>query len=300
MSPIPIIRASCARLAEQARDPRLKRLVRVAGWAALLVALAYLAQSLLALDWRGLGTALDQTAWIVTLMCSIAYAMMLLVLARGWAVLADQHRRADRRGLVVIYGLGVVAKYLPGSVFQYAARQVQGARAGLSQGDMGRASLLEAALHVPAALLAGGVLWARGGLATLVAVMGLAVLVWFIARGTIVRTAACQALFFAAMAAQALCLARWGLGAADAERLAAAFMLSWVAGFLVPVAPGGLGVREAAFLALAGAGMPTDSAVIAGQLILLMRVVTTVGDAVLGLAAYGLVLLRRENRHASA
>lgn len=272
-------------------------MLRAAGWAVLLAALAYLLRALGRYDWATLGTALSGPAWALTMLCAVLYAAALMVLAAGWAVLADPEKLLNRRALAILYGFGVVAKYLPGSLFQYAARQVRGGQAGLTQRAMARSSVAEAALHIPAALLAGGILWAGGGGTALLTLATVAALTWRMATRSLLRVAACQIAFFCLLALLALVLARHGLLAEHPDRLAAAFMLAWVAGFLVPVAPGGIGVREAALLALvAGA----EGAALAGNFALLMRVVTTAGDGLLALAAYGLALRTRENRQASA
>lgn len=65
------------------------------------------------------------------------------------------------------------------------------------------------------------------------------------------------------------------------------FSLAWVAGFLTPGAPAGLGIREAILVAVLGA---TYGAGIAVGLTLLLRMVTLGGD---GLAFAGGVLARR-------
>lgn len=71
----------------------------------------------------------------------------------------------------------------------------------------------------------------------------------------------------------------------------AAFTLSWVAGFLAPGAPAGLGVREAALLALLSGFYPAADALL---LTLAFRVVTLLGDAaVFGMGVAGQVRARR-------
>jgi uncharacterized membrane protein YbhN (UPF0104 family) len=66
---------------------------------------------------------------------------------------------------------------------------------------------------------------------------------------------------------------------------AALFLLAWLAGFVVPVAPGGIGIREAALLALAGTGLPAAGLMAAT---LALRASSIAGDL-----GYGLVTLRR-------
>ena len=68
--------------------------------------------------------------------------------------------------------------------------------------------------------------------------------------------------------------------------LLAASAASWAAGFIVVGAPGGLGVREVAFVALAGAALGETHALL---LTSLFRVVTFLGDTVLfALGAFAL------------
>lgn len=278
----------------------MARLLRVAGWLVLLAALAYLARTVASYDWASLDKSLSGTAWALTIGSALAYAAILLLLAQGWAVLADPLRRLNGAELVHIYGLGVVAKYLPGSVFQYAARQVQGSKAGLAQGPMARSSLIEAGLHIPAALLAGAILWIGAGAGGLAILLAGGLIATRVMANPAARVACYQIAFFSGLALLALMLAAWGLQVGDPDRLAAAFMLAWVAGFLVPIAPGGIGVREAALIALASVSSAADPAaqvLLVGQFALLMRVVTTLGDAALGSAAYGLALVR-EKTHA--
>ena len=72
--------------------------------------------------------------------------------------------------------------------------------------------------------------------------------------------------------------------------LLAASAASWLAGFVVIGAPGGLGVREAAFVALAGGALGESHALL---LIGFFRVVTFLGDT-LFFAAGAIVLRVRE------
>ena len=57
----------------------------------------------------------------------------------------------------------------------------------------------------------------------------------------------------------------------------AAYTVSWVAGYIVPGAPGGLGVREAALILILGAAYPSDIIIMAA---VLHRILSIAGDAV--------------------
>lgn len=56
-----------------------------------------------------------------------------------------------------------------------------------------------------------------------------------------------------------------------------AFAVSWIAGFVVPGAPAGLGVRELVLTAWLGDALPATTVVV---LVLALRVATTIGDAI--------------------
>jgi uncharacterized membrane protein YbhN (UPF0104 family) len=66
--------------------------------------------------------------------------------------------------------------------------------------------------------------------------------------------------------------------APDASLPAVVFagLLSWVVGFLVVVVPGGIGVREAAFTAIAGVAMPIE---VAATVAVVSRLVFVAADA---------------------
>jgi uncharacterized membrane protein YbhN (UPF0104 family) len=53
------------------------------------------------------------------------------------------------------------------------------------------------------------------------------------------------------------------------------YSLAWLAGFIVPGAPGGIGIREAVFIALFGRELGEGTA---AGLAVLLRVITSVGD----------------------
>lgn len=229
---------------------------------------------------------LEQASWplgAAMLAAPVAFGLADVALARGWHVLADPAGTLDQRTASAIYGRGVLMKYLPGSVFQYVSRQLGGAGAGLEHKQLAKASVTEIGLHVVASMaIAAGCFAASvtpvAGLAVTAAV-GVAA---FCARRPLVRGLALQLAAFGsfAVAAAMVGAAVLPIGASLAQ-FAAIFLLAWLAGFLIPVAPGGLGVREAALLAL-GAGIAAPSALMAAVLVLRL-------GSILGDLGYGLI-----------
>lgn len=276
---------------------KAKKVIRWGGYVLLAAALVYCGLALRELGAGALAESLSQTAWIATIAVGLAYGAALAWLALGWCAMAARTGALDISNQVAIYGPAVIAKYIPGSIFQYGSRQLNGAEFGLEQKAMAKASLVEAAVHIPAALLCAATLyfgWGVIGLGAL-AVGGLGAT--FIVGSPILRASGFQLAFFAAFAVLMTLLASLAVSSADPERLTAMFMLAWVVGFLVPVAPSGIGVRESALLALA---VPVESAAVVAAFALLTRLTTTIGDGAIGLAGYWLLLSRRWNRQASA
>lgn len=275
---------------------RNSRLVRWGGHALLALALVYCAVAIHSLGAEALLSALTPTAWGVTLTSGLVYAAALGLLAFAWGGMSEGERKLSPVEKIAVYAPGVLAKYIPGSVFQYGSRQLLGARLELAQKTMAKASLVEAGVHVLAALLAAAGLLLGGGAVFLLGLVAVGAGWALVGSDALVRAIGFQIAFFAAFAFLVAWLAGEALGMHAPFRMAGLFMLAWVAGFLVPVAPGGLGVRESALLALAaGDGFTTSVTVFA----VLTRLSTSVGDAVFGLSGYLALSVTRSNRHAS-
>jgi hypothetical protein len=239
---------------------------------------------------------------------AIAYALALLLLALVWwrlnAALATS--KPPARPIMATYALAQYGKYLPGNVAHYALRHAWSRRYGLSHASLGLASILEAVLLLIAALGLTLLADARAlrGLSMLDPRLAITLLVamivtlgialhfarsrpflerWHVPRlpstATLAFCLACCVAFFVVAAglldglAQAL-----GFNVDSFALLLAASAASWAAGFVVVGAPGGLGVREAAFVALAGGALGESHALL---LIGLFRIVTFLGDTLL-------------------
>lgn len=81
------------------------------------------------------------------------------------------------------------------------------------------------------------------------------------------------------------------LKGADLLILTGAYSLSWMVGFLLPGAPGGLGVREAALAMILNGIYPAEAVF---SISVLSRVSTVVADLLI--FAFGVILSRRSNR----
>jgi len=185
--------------------------------------------------------------------------------------------------------LGQLAKYVPGKLLTLIGKGYLAARAGASESQAVLAMFVEAATQVTTSLAVGAayiviaapserrLLPVAGGVVVLsIAVLHPAVLpraVGF-ALSLMGRTPVPLRYELRAVAPLALCdLAFWGVTGLGVWLLAkglglgvaivpitAGYCLSWAAGFLSFIFPGGLGVREIAFARLLGASVDLGSA----------------------------------------
>jgi len=292
-------------------------------WAAMLGSAVYIGRLLLEL-WGGAdGAPIGPEMAAPVLLAGLAYAFLHVPLAAAWGVLlaAAAARPIAPRALAAVYGGSQIAKYLPGNVLHFAGRQLLGARRGWPQAAIAAASAAETALlllaaaagslalaalaserilqFVPAPLLAAlavglaltlvllrrlalGWDWLRRRLAGRVALDGLT-------HGRALLSALLlHAVFFAGgglifCALLALVDPAWSWR--EAPRMVLVFSAAWLAGFIVPGAPGGLGVREAALAYLAADGVGAETALLAA---LLLRAATVLGDVLCFAACMGL------------
>ncbi|WP_291192277.1 lysylphosphatidylglycerol synthase domain-containing protein [Dokdonella sp.] len=256
--------------------------------------------------WR-LGAALAASA--------VAYALALATLAFAWwrLLVGLSPEPPPKWATLATWCVSQYGKYLPGNVAHYALRHAWSRHHATSHTVLGLAALIEAALLLLTALalalcfgtsslpLPGVDLRIALVLVLAGSVVGILVLHWLRRHGHFARLSlprlpptmlasvfACDLAFFAATATILYGLGHL-LGAnADWPLMLAAGAASWAAGFIVIGAPAGLGVREVAFVALAGSTLGEDRALL---LIALYRLVTFFGDTLA--FAIGALLMRR-------
>ena len=243
------------------------------------------------------------------------YLVMVLTGALAWLLLLRSTGAAARPvAVLAVWGQAQAGKYLPGNVGQYLGRAALAKRHGIPLHQSALTLVFETTgLIVTAAacaLLAGASLaspWKIGLLAAgAVAAPLLLVHVlerWFpealqrrlgtarLPRPSLAAlggSAALYALGFACWGLAFELLARGLFGAGSDvswARVVPAFALSWVAGFVTPGAPAGLGVREAL---LVGGTAPLYGPGTALSAALALRLVTVLGDGLAFLAGSGL------------
>lgn len=243
---------------------------------------------------------------------SVLYGASLALPGLGWTILMaafSHHPVAWRHGLWV-FGQTLTAKYLPGNVFQFVGRHWLGMRLGWSQAGIGLATLLETLTVVSASALLSLIasLWMElpplGSLPAWaylpLGVGGLALPFVFL-RGwnlapvrrlrsrwspearplperTLLLSLSAYLLFLLASAAMLWALAAQLSGRVelrDVQLCLAAYGVIYFLGFVLPGAPGGLGVREALIILMLG---PALGEGVAAAAAMAFRLATVCGE----------------------
>ena len=301
-----------------------RKLLRVAGLVISLLAVAWIVMRFV--ESGALARLADLpiatgvlVSWLVAGAGAYAAAMALPALA-WWRIVCGLAPHAPPAWPTMgTYAVSQYGKYLPGNVAHYALRHVWSRRYDIPHASLALASIMEAALLVLGALAlivgAGVQPTALSRLvdprvavvAVLLGIVTLALALYWIRRRRLftclhvpalppsmtLAAFACYVAFFVCSALLVVGLARvLDFPVASAALLCAATAASWLAGFVVVGAPAGLGVREATFVALTGATLGEDHALL---LIGLFRIVTFLGDTIF--LAAGAAVMRNAQRH---
>lgn len=285
--------------------------LKLAGAAVLTAALWFLARTMTA-NWAELGRwrpAPEQVAALIAL--AAAYAVLLMLLAEAWhricGVFGDEPRERTWRS----YTTTLVARYLPGNVLHLAGRAAMLRGGSLDERELGRATALELVIVPGGAILALLCLWPLLPMPLLpdaisqvvpvggpIAAAGLIAVLALAAprpRGrSVLRLGpvlGLATLFMLGLGGVFAVVAATVSSVAPSAALPVA-IVAWVAGYVAPGAPGGVGAREAMLVAMAGAlGTSDGEALLAA---ILFRIVTMSGE--LFCFAGGLILPRGRRR----
>lgn len=276
-----------------------RRWASIAGW--MLAGASALFLLMIARERRADIASIDLSGreWVTVALLAMAYGASLFLLAGAWHCLLSALDIApdDARVSIRSFTTSQVAKYVPGNVFHYVGRHMILRKESLPHGRLIVASVLEVGLMLVAAgLVVSGVLvtarpqldinaWTDTALWLgiafgLLAPVAVALVVVVLRRSGAVKPWWILAafgnylVFFAVMGlifSGALDL----VGEAPTLLAAGSGVTGWMAGFVTPGAPAGVGTREAA-LVLIGSPMVSQEVVLVAAL--LFRVITLAGD----------------------
>lgn len=255
-------------------------ILRVLGFVAAFAIVLYVAT-------RAVGDVdLSELAWWPLAPAFAATLVWWLLLARGWAVLSTGEAR---RGDISTWCRTQSLRYLPGGIWAPASRVaiIRG-----SWFDRLATVAAENVISLCAALAVGGLFLGLSGefpWLALVLCFGIPVLAArFFADRTRIDPARAltvsgnYAIGFVAYSVAAVLVQIAVSGVHDPLAVAGAATLAWSLGLVVVIAPGGVGVREAAYVALLSSTLPTGELAAAA---VAMRVIAVIAELTILLAA---------------
>lgn len=291
----------------------MSRLLTAAVWSLPLAALIYLGMTFSGLDHSALGAYLNTRVLGIACIVALLYGAGLYVLAFAWSAALQRFSRnpVSPEAAVQLYAFATFAKYLPGHTFHYAGRGIAAARLGYGLKAPAQATLLETLGHLAA--IAAIILtllpftlaelterhegagmqpssWVFYGL------ICVAIGLLFLRLSAEIRqtrppldsrllsfVALLNLSFFALVALLGLWLAIpiLHLTQEAVPLLVLVYLASWLVGFAIPGAPGGLGLREACLFA-GLSGLATPEAVFA--FVLLTRGALLIGEGLFSLS----------------
>lgn len=251
------------------------------------------------------------TTWIILLTASVIYGGLKFTHALGWYHLLQSGRNSaksiSRFEALIIFGKTHIAKYIPGNIFHYTSRHIFAKEQNLSDSYLIKTTILEIIIVVSISFFlsllsiresvevvlelfpaAGSIISFGILLISITAVIGIVwlfreriVSVWKQVHLTaFFRTYSLYLLFFWInilffFGMIYIVSPDFSLGADNVRFIIGGYSIGWLLGFLVPGAPGGIGIREAVLMALLGGIMQLE---ILLAVIILFRIVTVTGD----------------------
>ncbi len=246
-------------------------------------------------------------AILAVLLC-VAYSFMNIILAGAWSIiaLAVSEKTAGLCGLIAVHLKTDVIKYLPGNVFHFAGRHLFSKETGLSQ----RSTLVSNVLEVCTVLSALGFSLVAFDLGnnvysevpnmicvpskSLIIIAAAMIFLFGIIISSIIKLDKYyhRNILLPALIALVLYLAFFAgtsflflyLGSSITEKIitiqefrtiAVFFCVAWASGFMIPGAPGGLGVREGMLIMLLSPLWGDGNAIASAML---FRFITVAGD----------------------
>ena len=243
---------------------------------------------------------------------SLIYAAGCLLLAAAWALLlkAFAGSAVPLASSASLHMRSQIAKYLPGNVFHLAARHVRARRLGLGHMNVAAAALAESgilvltaivlSMAIPIERVPASLQWLAGWKWLIGVLLSIALVFahWILRRrfqhdssfpnlgrslAFVAGAATFYAGFFVLAAAAFRELLNDDLGS-DVTILPV-IALSWLGGFLVVGAPGGIGVREALLVSMLAVQLGEAHALYAA---LTFRAVSILGDVVVFLVGWAM------------
>lgn len=251
------------------------------------------------------------STWIILLLSSLLYGVFKFIHALGWFTLIQSGIKKGKpikcAEAVIIFGKTHIAKYIPGNIFHYTSRHIFAKEKDLSDSYLIQTTILEIIIVISISIIfslfsiresakvvfefypAVASLLSFGIVIAIVAIC--IVVVWFFKErflavwqqihiGILLKSFGLYLLFYCInilffFGMIYVVSPNYSLNIDLIRLIIGGYSLGWLLGFLVPGAPGGIGIREAVLMALL-AGIMHQALLLV--VIILFRIVTVTGD----------------------
>jgi len=235
-------------------------------------------------------SSFNAAVWTKVILLAASYGLANTLLGLAWLHILSFLQITTSRGWALrTYGVSQLAKYVPGNIFQFAGRQALGLAAGMPGWALAKSAVWELGLvALSGALIASmalPLLWPLVSLGfallvflTILSLFEISARYWL--GPSMALAMICQVLFLmisGLVFVGTLSLVTDG-NALEIELLLpfmSGYVVAWLAGFLTPGAPAGIGVRELVLLVLFGARVHEANLLLA---VVLNRMITSAGD----------------------
>lgn len=227
---------------------------------------------------------------IFTVAC-LVYALNNYLLTAGWrSILVGLDEKITIKLSVAIFGVSQIAKYIPGNIFQFAGKQMLAVRHNLNSAKVAKSQFLEVILlllsSLPFCFYVGVYYFLEMGFLPSVFVTSLVSVVtsfiinqistvFFRTFITYIVFMLVSGILFFSMITSTIKL---NSDLPEIIFVICGFVAAWLAGFIMPGAPAGLGVRESILIVLLVPVFKDQSVVFNAAI--LTRLVTVIGDLI--------------------
>lgn len=291
------------RLGASAAELATARRVRLVGQFLLLAGVVFIALRVRSL-WHGNTADLAQVDWLYVIGAFLAAAAGVLITGFIWLAILRRLGAKTRRWWTAIFFQSQLAKYIPGTLWQYAGRLALARTRGLPTRVVARSMPIELGTSIAGAGIASLFLLGVWGIPIAI---GLTAACFAVARqtqrpgttklGRDVSAAALAIPLYASVwlvMGAAFWLVASGIFSVPGSELfyyLGAFAAAWIVGVVAIYAPGGLGVREGVLIGLLHSRLGSSDALVVAAA---SRVLLTLVDVLLAAAAF--FVIRRRDR----
>jgi uncharacterized membrane protein YbhN (UPF0104 family) len=293
------------------------KVLKIAGYIITIIAFVFIIKTVISmkLDLTQIKNPITAVIWLVII--SIGFCAIVFISAFAWKMILEfiNNSKILFKVLLPVYVKANIGKYLPGNVMHFAGRNIMAGRLGFKQLDIAFSSVVEIIALVFTACFWSFLLSmnkfisiignavAKLNLILVItififAVMLVAILVWkfivkekyyqkfhhFLTKSFFVLLFKLFLIYSFTMLVSGFSLAiifhfimQSTISISTLMIIVSAYTISWVAGYIVPGAPGGIGVRESILLLLLGTSFSAETVLIA---ILLHRMTSIIGDMI--------------------